>query len=102
MESMFPPLGCWDSATVARPSTAGALADRFDPWLARWRAEGFAPVRIAWLGAAHPPGTRLSVTNGADSRIDGGFEGVADDGALLLRLDDGTRQVIHSGDVGLL
>ncbi len=86
-----------DAAAVAQ-----ALADRFDHWLARWRAEGFAPVRAAWLAAAHPVGTRLAVILGAESRLEGGFEGVAQDGALLLRLDDGTRQVIHSGDVGFL
>jgi len=79
-----------------------ALADSFDIWLARWRAGGFVPVRAAWLAAAHPPGTRLSVHSGTESRVEGVFQGVAEDGALLLGLDDGTRQVIHSGDVGFL
>jgi BirA family biotin operon repressor/biotin-[acetyl-CoA-carboxylase] ligase len=78
------------------------VAARFDHWLARWRAEGFAPVLEGWAQAAHAPGTRLSVHTGAESRLEGVFEGVAPDGALLLRLDDGTRQVIHSGDVGFL
>jgi BirA family biotin operon repressor/biotin-[acetyl-CoA-carboxylase] ligase len=79
-----------------------ALANRFDHWLARWRSEGFAPVRTAWLVAAHAPGTRLSVHNSAQSRLEGRFEGVAEDGALLLRQDDGRIAVVHSGDVGFL
>ena len=79
-----------------------ALADSLDHWLARWRTEGFAPLRDAWLAAAHPLGTRLAVHSGTESRVEGVFEGVAEDGALLLRLEDGTRQVIHSGDVGFL
>jgi BirA family biotin operon repressor/biotin-[acetyl-CoA-carboxylase] ligase len=79
-----------------------ALAERFDHWLGRWRREGFAPVRAAWLAAAHPPGTRLSVHNDTESRLEGRFEGVAEDGALLLGQGDGTVQVIHSGDVGFL
>ncbi|MBO9670578.1 MAG: biotin--[acetyl-CoA-carboxylase] ligase [Sphingobium sp.] len=81
---------------------ADALAASFDVWLARWRAEGFAPVRTAWLAAAHPYGTRLSAQIGADSRLTGRFEGVAEDGALLLGLDDGSTQVVYSGDVGFL
>lgn len=86
-----------DAATLSE-----SLAARFDHWLARWRAEGFAPVRMAWLGAAHPIGTRFVVHPGTESHLEGGFEGVAEDGALLLRLGDGTLQVIHSGDVGFL
>lgn len=89
--------GSIDAATVA-----DALADRFDHWLARWRRDGFAPVRSAWLAAAHAPGMRLSVHNSAHSRLEGGFEGVAEDGALLLRQDDGRIAVVHSGDVGFV
>jgi BirA family biotin operon repressor/biotin-[acetyl-CoA-carboxylase] ligase len=79
-----------------------ALEVSFDRWLARWRTEGFAPVRAAWLGVAHAPGTGLAVHSGTESRIEGAFEGVAADGALLLRLDDGQTAVVHSGDVGFL
>lgn len=81
---------------------ADALSDSFDRWLDRWRADGFAPVRATWLAATYPYGTRLSVQNGTDSRLEGRFEGVAADGALLLGLDDGSTQVVHSGDVGFL
>ncbi len=89
-------------ADIDAATAAGALAGRFDHWLAHWRAEGFAPVRAAWLAAAHPSGTRLSVHSGAQSRLEGRFEGVAADGALLLRQDDGQIAVVHSGDVGFL
>lgn len=86
-----------DAATLVE-----SLAGSFDHWLARWRADGFAPIRAAWAAVAHPVGTRLSVHISTESRLEGRFEGVAEDGALLLGLDDGTRQVIHSGDVGFL
>lgn len=89
--------GAIDAARLAE-----TLAERFTAWLARWRAEGFAPVRAAWSAAAHAPGTRLRLDPGSERAIEGGFEGVAEDGALLLRLDDGTRRVVHSGDVGFL
>jgi BirA family biotin operon repressor/biotin-[acetyl-CoA-carboxylase] ligase len=78
------------------------LAECLDHWLARWRAEGFAPVRAAWLAAAHSAGTRLAVHISEESRITGRFQGVAEDGALLVETDDGTQRRIHSGDVGFL
>jgi BirA family transcriptional regulator, biotin operon repressor / biotin---[acetyl-CoA-carboxylase] ligase len=89
-------------ADITADSVAQALADRFDHWLTCWRWQGFAPVRQAWLAAAHPAGTRLVVQSGDTLRLTGGFEGVAEDGALLLRLDDGTLSIIHSGDVGFI
>ena len=72
------------------------LAAEFEAWLARWRAEGLAPVRAAWLEAAHPLGTAL-----ATSEVRGLFEGLDETGALRLRLPDGALRVIHAGDVFL-
>jgi BirA family transcriptional regulator, biotin operon repressor / biotin---[acetyl-CoA-carboxylase] ligase len=79
-----------------------ALAARVDGWCTAWRAAGFAPVRTAWLAAAHPIGTRLHVGLDSERHITGRFQGVADDGALLVELDDGTQRLLHSGDVGFL
>lgn len=76
---------------------AEILAETHARWLARWRAEGIAPVRKAWLAAAHPIGTALSTGEGQ-----GLFDGLDEDGALRLRLADGTTRVIHAGDVFLL
>jgi BirA family biotin operon repressor/biotin-[acetyl-CoA-carboxylase] ligase len=73
------------------------LATAFEAWLERWRAEGLAPVRAAWLAAAHPIGTQLSTT---DAR--GTFDGLDESGALRLRLEDGGLRIIHAGDVFLL
>jgi len=73
------------------------LAAEFEAWLQRWRAEGLAPVRTAWLAAAHPLGTALTTT---DAR--GTFEGLDETGALRLRLEDGGLRIIHAGDVFLL
>ena len=59
----------------ARPSRPDAFLERlaavFQAWLGRWRAEGFAPIRAAWLAAAHPIGTALTTS---DAR--GTFEGL--------------------------
>ena len=40
--------------------------------------------------------------HGADgARVDGTFDGLEPDGALRLRLADGSARVIHAGDVTL-
>ncbi len=86
--------------TGAAPEPAAfldVLAESFARWLGRWRAEGVAPIRTAWLAAAHPIGTALSTGAG-----EGLFDGLDDTGALRLRLADGTCRVIHAGDVFLI
>lgn len=78
-----------------------ALADVFARWVSRWR-DGIAPVRDRWLARAHPPGTALTARLSDGSSIDGLFAGLDADGALILRLADGTSRAIHAGDVFLL
>jgi BirA family transcriptional regulator, biotin operon repressor / biotin---[acetyl-CoA-carboxylase] ligase len=74
-----------------------ALAATFGEWVARWRREGLAPVRAAWLAAAHPIGTALSAAG-----EEGLFDGLSDEGALRLRLPDGAVRTVHAGDIFLI
>ncbi len=78
-----------------------ALAESFARWLALWRDEGLAPIRLRWLAAAHPPGTALSTHTASGAWVEGVFDGLDEGGALRLRLADGSSQVIHAGDVFL-
>lgn len=77
------------------------LAEAFARWLAVWRS-GLEPVRRAWLGRAHRPGTPLSVKLPGDGVFEGLFDGLEADGALRLRLAGGDVQVIHAGDVFMI
>lgn len=72
------------------------LAEGFARWLRRWREEGTASIRTAWLAAAHPVGTALVTSEG-----EGLFHGLDETGALRLRLADGTISIINAGDVFL-
>jgi BirA family transcriptional regulator, biotin operon repressor / biotin---[acetyl-CoA-carboxylase] ligase len=78
------------------------LATGFARWVARWRSEGIAPVRTAWLSAAHPPGTALVANLGDGDTVEGLFDGLTEDGGLRLRLADGAVRVIHAGDIFLI
>ena len=91
------------NATPVDPAQfAETLAESFARWLARWRGEGLAPVRTRWLERAHPIGTALTARLPDGSAIDGLFHGLDGDGALILRLADGTARVIHAADVFLI
>ena len=89
-------------AQVAAEPFAEALAESFERWLARWRGEGLPPVRTRWLACAHPTGTALTARLPDGGSVDGLFDGLDRDGALILRLASGERRVIHAGDVFLL
>lgn len=80
---------------------AETLAESFGRWVSRWR-EGIAPVRERWLARAHPIDTALTARLADGSSIDGLFGGLNGEGALILRLADGTSHVIHAADVFLL
>ena len=75
------------------------LADAFAHWLARWRGEGLEPVRARWMAIAHPVGAPLVARQSGGRSIAGLFDGLEPDGALRLRLADGSRHVMHAGDV---
>lgn len=76
-----------------------ALATSFDKRIAQWRdVQGFAAIRDAWLQRAAGLGGPISVRL-ADETFDGTFEGLAIDGALEVRLDDGNLRLVSAGDV---
>ncbi|MFA5962991.1 MAG: biotin--[acetyl-CoA-carboxylase] ligase [Sphingomonas sp.] len=79
-----------------------ALAEGFSRWLGKWRGEGLAPIRARWMERAHAPGTALSVRLPDGNALDGLFDRLDADGALILRLADGATRVIHAADVFLL
>jgi len=74
------------------------LAGTMAAWYEVWRARGFAPVREAWLGRASHLGAEIRARLEGDE-VRGVFENLDEDGALLLRMADGTLRRIAAGDV---
>ncbi|MBK6413197.1 biotin--[acetyl-CoA-carboxylase] ligase [Sphingopyxis sp.] len=87
-----------EGASLDRDHFANALGIAMIDALWTWRQEGVASIVRAWLPLAHPLGTPLRVS---EQGIDGTFDGVADDGALRLRVAGGETMLIHAGDVEL-
>lgn len=78
------------------------LAEMLAAWLGIWRGQGLAPIVARWIERAHPVGTALTARLADGTTLDGSFDTMAPDGALVLRLADGSRRVIHAGDVFLV
>ena len=89
------------AAGVAAPAAVDVLArlmPAFAEYRALWAAQGFAPIRAAWLDHAAGVGDRIAARLGAET-VEGRFEGLEPDGALALRLDDGQLRAVHAGEV---
>ena len=89
------------SGEVAPQAFAPLLAASFARLLALWRTSEPALLVQAWLARAHPIGTRLTVHSSASETVSGRFDGLERDGALRLRRDDGTLDIVRAGDVEL-
>lgn len=61
----------------------------------------FAQLLNYWMDHAEGHGAMVQ-TGPVENRIEGVFEGLADDGGLILRLRDGERRTIRAGDVELV
>ncbi len=75
-----------------------ALIAYFDRHHAVWLQSGFASIRNNWLARATGLGNRIDVRLGTET-LTGIFTDLADDGALLLKLDSGAIKPIHAGEI---
>lgn len=90
------------NVAVAPEDFVETLAEAFARWVECWRGQGVDAILRRWVAHAHPIGTPLNVRLPDGEAIDGLFDGLDPDGALILRLADGTRRAIHAADVFLL
>jgi BirA family transcriptional regulator, biotin operon repressor / biotin---[acetyl-CoA-carboxylase] ligase len=81
--------------------TPGAMLEvlvaRFDAWVRRWRAAGFAPIRTAWLAGATSLGRPIEVRLDS-AELHGRFRDIDAQGSLLLDTAAGMRR-ISAGEV---
>lgn len=79
-------------------AAATTLAEAFAVWMERWETLGFQPILDAWQ--ARTPGLDgPAVARLGRETVEGRAEGVGPDGALKLRLADGSLRLISAGDV---
>lgn len=90
-------LGAEGCAVPDPAATLEALIHCFDVWERRWREEGFAPLRDAWLARAAALGQPIEVRLEGRT-LHGRFADLDQHGALVLESPDGPR-LISAGDV---
>jgi BirA family biotin operon repressor/biotin-[acetyl-CoA-carboxylase] ligase len=77
---------------------AAVLASAFERWSRTWTTLGFPAIADAWTARAHGLGEACTARLGNET-VEGIAEGLDNDGALRLRLDDGRVRRITAGDV---
>jgi BirA family transcriptional regulator, biotin operon repressor / biotin---[acetyl-CoA-carboxylase] ligase len=83
------------------PDASGALlelAATLAKWYEVWRADGFAPIRDAWLARARGLGQRIRARL-QNEETTGVFEGIDANGALILREAKDRVRTIAAGEV---
>lgn len=89
-------------ADVVAPPTleeaAALLAKAFGKWRTTLERSGFAAISLAWTARAAGLGESC-VARVGDAEIEGTAEGLEPDGALRLRLGDGTARRITAADI---
>lgn len=86
---------------ISPQAFAPLLAASFARLLELWRRSEPGMLAQAWLARAHPLGTALTVHSASEESVSGRFDGIEPDGALRLRRNDGTIDIIRAGDVDL-
>ena len=75
----------------------GLLAPGFAGWYDSWEKSGFGPIRDAWLARAAGLGSRIRARLPGTEHV-GVFEGIDEQGALLLKENTQTR-ILAAGEV---
>ncbi|MCU9847111.1 biotin--[acetyl-CoA-carboxylase] ligase [Defluviimonas sp. WL0024] len=68
------------------------LANAFARWEAQLATYGFGPIRTAWLARAAKLGQRITARTASET-IEGTFETIAEDGALVIATSQGRRNI---------
>ena len=92
-EARWPPIALADVSLPPSPVVAlETLAKSFDVWQKRFEKSGFLPIREAWLSRAAHIGERIEARMPNKTHI-GVFEGIGEDGTLLLAAEEGDIQI---------
>jgi BirA family transcriptional regulator, biotin operon repressor / biotin---[acetyl-CoA-carboxylase] ligase len=76
-----------------------AYREELSAALALWNnGKGFEAIRKEWQAHAIGIGERVAMSTG-EVMVEGTYEGIAEDGALILIKSDGKRHLFHSGDL---
>jgi BirA family biotin operon repressor/biotin-[acetyl-CoA-carboxylase] ligase len=93
-------LATLSAAPPSRNALAAALLAQLLPALERFDRDGLAPFLPRYAELDGLAGRRVTLQQPAGA-LTGVAQGVAEDGALRVRLDDGNERMFHSGEVSV-
>ncbi len=85
---------------LRRCAVAEAFLDAFEDAYKKWAQDGMARIMPAYKGLSSTLGAKVKALC-PDGEVFGTCVDIAQDGALLLRLDDGTVRPLYAGDVSI-
>lgn len=86
---------------VSRTAFIRSLLENLEELYELYLAEGYPPVREAWLSSCNMLGRRVRVTF-HERETEGVATGIDEEGALLVQRDDGKVERVLAGDVSIL
>lgn len=98
-EALYPATSLAASgADTVVETVLAAYAQAFEAWYRRFRTQGFAPIRAAWLNAARGLGDTVTVRL-HDESFSGRFVDLDEAGGLLVDVGDSVVRRVTAGDV---
>jgi len=92
-DARWPPIALSDVTLPPSPEIAlETLIQSFDKWLSTFERDGFSPIRKAWLSRAARLGQRIEARLPDITHV-GVFEGLSNNGALILGTDSGEMRI---------
>jgi len=88
-------------AGISRNRVTALLLEELLPALERFESGGFREFRNSWERLDLLEGRQVQIEENSGGRRSGTARGVDEHGSLVLELDGGGRQVIHSGEVSV-
>jgi BirA family transcriptional regulator, biotin operon repressor / biotin---[acetyl-CoA-carboxylase] ligase len=88
-----------EGATVDRDAVFKSYREALSYWFHMWDyGQNFPTIRTAWMQNAIGMGEAVTMTTGTQ-HLTGNFEGITEQGAVLLKPADGPPQILHAGDL---
>jgi BirA family biotin operon repressor/biotin-[acetyl-CoA-carboxylase] ligase len=98
--AQFPATCLKTQGSEAAPADVlASFCAKLPPWYQTWREQGFVPIRQAWLARCSGIGEAVTARLADDSVLEGRFNGLDVDGALLLETAQGTIRRVLAGEV---
>ncbi len=88
-----------EGASIERDDVFQSYRQALTYWFGMWNfGQGFSTIRTAWMQQATGIGETVTMTVGTQ-HLTGRFEGITEQGAVIVKPADGPPHILHAGDL---